>query len=136
MLNRYSRNRMRYSLILLPLLLAAPLTAQTNNQRGVTGGEFVVESPTLVSLGFEWRIAGDDNRDAHVDVTYRQKGQQQWRRALPLMRLQREQIGIAPGPGSAGAISGAEPPRFPLFKYTAANMFAGSILNVQPDTEY
>src|ERR1700722_9916995 len=121
---------MRHSLILLPIVLAAPLVAQLN-QRAVIAGEFVVEPPTLVSLGFEWKISGDDNRDAHVDVTYRQKGQPQWRKALPLMRSQREQIGIAPGPGAAGS-----EPRFPLFKYTAANMFAGSILNLEPDTEY
>jgi hypothetical protein len=93
---------MRHSLILLPVLLAAPLAAQINNQRAVTAGEFVVEPPTLVSLGFEWRIAGDDNRDANVDVTYRPKGQQQWRKALPLMRSRREQIGVAPGPGAGG----------------------------------
>ncbi len=27
-------------------------------------------------------------------------------------------------------------PRYPLFKYTAANMFTGSILNLEPDTSY
>ena len=36
----------------------------------------MVDPPTLVSLGFEWRISGDDNRNAHVDVTYRKKGEQ------------------------------------------------------------
>src|ERR1700690_4200569 len=101
---------MRHPLILLPVLFAAPLIAQT--PRAATAGEFVVEPPTLVSLGFEWKISGDDNRDSRVDVTYRQKGQQQWRKALPLMRSQRERIGVAPGPGAAGS-----EPRFPLFKY-------------------
>src|SRR5580658_7477613 len=99
---------MRHQLTLLPILLAAPLVAQTNAQRATTAGEFVVEPPTLISLGFEWKISGDDNRDAHVDVTYRRTGQQPWRKGLPLMRLQREQIGIAPGPGAAGTES-----RFP-----------------------
>lgn len=116
--------------LLVPLLIfsfAFPLAAQN----GATSGEFVVEPATLLSLGFEWKIAGDDNRDAHVDVTYRVKGQQQWRKSLPLMRLQREQIGVAPGPGAATADA-----RYPLFKYTAANMFSGSILNLEPDTEY
>lgn len=91
------------------------------SQTGTTSGDFVVEPPTLISLGFEWKIAGDDNRNAHVDATYRKKGEQQWRKALPLMRLQREEIGVAPGPGAEGG--GAA--RFPLFKYTAANMFSG-----------
>ncbi len=48
------------------------------------------------------------------------------------MRQQREQIGVAPEPGAA---TDAEP-RYPLFKYTAANMFTGSILNLDPDTSY
>ncbi len=47
------------------------------------------------------------------------------------MRLQREEIGTAPGPGAANADA-----RYPLFHYTAANMFSGSILNLDPDTEY
>jgi len=112
---------------LLTILVAAPLLSQTRT----TSGDFVVEPPTLISLGFEWKISGDDNRNAHVDVAYRKKGQQQWRQALPLMRLQREEIGVAPGPGAEGASA-----RFPLFKYTAANMFVGSILNLDPNTEY
>jgi hypothetical protein len=59
-------------------LAAQPTTA---------AGEFIVEPPTLVSLGFEWRISGDDNRNAQVEVTYRQKGEAGWRDALPLLRL-------------------------------------------------
>ena len=31
-------------------------------------GEFVVEPPTLICLGFEWEIIGDDNRNATVEV--------------------------------------------------------------------
>jgi hypothetical protein len=34
-----------------------------------TAGDFWVEPPTLRSLGFEWRIAGDDNRNASVAVS-------------------------------------------------------------------
>jgi hypothetical protein len=37
----------------------------------VTPGEFVVEHPTLINLGFEWHIAGDTNRNASVEVSYR-----------------------------------------------------------------
>ena len=32
-------------------------------------GEFVVEPPTLINLGFEWFIDGDDNRNAPVAVS-------------------------------------------------------------------
>jgi len=35
----------------------------------VTSGEFYAERPTLVSLGFEWSISGDDNRNAAVAVS-------------------------------------------------------------------
>jgi hypothetical protein len=109
---------------LLSPFLALPLPAQN----ATTAGAFTVEPPTLVSLGFEWKIFGDDNRNAKVEVSYRKKGETAWREALPLLRLQREEIGTAP--------NAAEPNRYPLFHYTAANMFAGSILNLEPDTEY
>jgi len=112
----------------LPILLTTPLWSQATT----TSGEFTVEPATLKSLGFEWRISGDANRNAHVDVAYRKKGEQPWRAGLPLMRSQSEQIGVAPGPGAANAGQA----RYPLFKYTAANMFVGSILNLDPDTEY
>jgi hypothetical protein len=97
-------------------------------QNATTAGQFSVEPPTLVSLGFEWKISGDDNRTSKVETLYRKKGEAQWRNALPLLRLQREEIGTAPNAN--------DPARFPLFHYTAANMFAGSILNLEPDTEY
>src|SRR5436309_4362585 len=34
------------------------------NPNAVVAGEFIVEPPTLISLGFEWKIQGDDNRNA------------------------------------------------------------------------
>ena len=121
------------------------------NSNSTTVGDFTVEPATLVSLGFEWRIADDANRNAHVDVSYRKRGEQKWHEGLPLMRLQREEIGtslasnstegrvsvVAPERSqrnSAASESGAA--RYPLFRYTAPNMFAGSILNLEPDTEY
>ncbi len=110
----------------LALILARVVAAQN----ATTAGEFVTEPATLVSLGFEWRIAGDENRNAKVETSYRKKGETAWRPALPLMRLQREEIGTAPAPGNQNAA------RYALFRYTAANMFSGSILNLEPDTEY
>ncbi|MBZ5696474.1 MAG: hypothetical protein LAN36_14085 [Acidobacteriia bacterium] len=109
-------------LLLLAAVFAAPSPAQTH----VVPGEFVTEPPTLVSLGFEWRISGDDNRNARVDVTFRKRGEREWRKALPLLRLQREQVlGGAPRDGAAH-----------YYSYVAPNMFAGSLLNLEPDTEY
>jgi hypothetical protein len=84
----------------------------------VVDKEFITEPPTLISLGFEWQIDGDDNRNAEVAVSYRKKGDKPWRQGLPLLRLQREQT-----------ISGP-------MAYTAPNMFAGSIFDLEPATEY
>ena len=107
-------------------LLFVLLTTPSWSQTATTPGKFTVDLPTLVSLGFEWRMTGDDNRNAHVDVTYRKKGEQQWEKALPLLRLDHELV------GGGEARNG----RSPAFNYVAPNMFAGSILNLVADTEY
>jgi hypothetical protein len=114
------------------LLLPMPLLSQS----ATVTGDFIVEPPTLVSLGFEWKIGGDNNRNASVAVSYRKNGEQYWREAVPLLRLQNEQIGVAPSPANSAAAPVSDFPTYPVFKYTAANMFAGSILNLEPDTEY
>ena len=101
--------------------------ATSGASKSTTTGDFWVEPPTLQSLGFEWRIKGDDNRNATVAVSYRKKGDPSWRKALPLLRLQRESvIGGLPRDGGNEHFN----------KYIAPNMFAGSILNLDPDTEY
>ncbi|HXW61357.1 MAG TPA: hypothetical protein VEJ45_02080 [Candidatus Acidoferrales bacterium] len=110
------------ALLLSTLLLPAYLPAQDRT----TAGEFFIDPPTLVSLGFEWRVLGDDNRNARVEVTYRKKGEQDWHKALPLLRLQHESVaGGTPREGAGH-----------YFTYRAPNMFAGSILNLEPGTEY
>src|ERR1044071_3874246 len=100
----------------LLLLQLAPLSATD----AVTPGRFVIERPTLICLGFEWQIAGDDNRNAAVEVSYRKKGDPGWKQALPLFRLGGEKV-IRKDLG---------------LDYTAPDMFAGSIFDLQPDTEY
>jgi hypothetical protein len=85
----------------------------------VTAGELIVEPPTLVSLGFEWPIEGDDNRTASVTVQYRRTGDREWRTGLPLLRLQRERTAYVE-----------------TLYYTAPNMFAGSLFDLEQDTEY
>ena len=61
-----------FSTIVMVCVIAGGAKAAEN---AVTPGAFVVERPTLKSLGFEWKIAGDDNRNAAVDVTYRKTGE-------------------------------------------------------------
>src|SRR5262245_48203297 len=58
----------------------------------VTAGAFIVDPPTLINLGFEWFIQGDDNRNASVDVSYRKQGSGEWKQSLPMLRLQGERI--------------------------------------------
>ncbi|MFL6415113.1 MAG: hypothetical protein ACJ74Y_05520 [Bryobacteraceae bacterium] len=93
--------------------------ADAKGANGVIPGEFVVDPPTLINLGFEWTIGGDDNRNAAVAVTYRKKGESEWKRALPLLRLQHEEI--------------YQGDRMDV---VSPNMFAGSILDLEPDTAY
>jgi hypothetical protein len=133
------KNAGRRSHFLLAVAVHLVLLLSLTSAQTTTGsGEFIVEPPTLLSLGFEWKISGDDNRNARVDVSYRRKGEPQWRKGLPLLRIQHEQInggadlfvsvestpdnpnGVAPNP----------------WHYDTGNMFAGSILNLEPDTEY
>lgn len=109
-------------------------TELAKNPNKVKPGKFVVEPPTLISLGFEWYIEGDDNRDATVEVWYRKKGDHHvWKEALALFRLDQEQ-GMAWNPfvGSSNApfgFTGTD-------QYMVPNMFAGSIFDLEPDTEY
>lgn len=111
---------------ILPLLLAALFPALSHSQTSTVAGDFRVDPPTLTALGFEWRISGDDNRNARVEATYRKKGDREWRKALPLLRLQHELVSNG-GPGRG---------RNWYYTYDAPNMFAGSILNLEPGTEY
>jgi len=64
------------ALLFAPALFAADRTV---------AGPFITEPPTLISLGFEWEITGDDNRNAEVAVWYRKKGEQVWKQGLPLL---------------------------------------------------
>jgi hypothetical protein len=95
-----------------------PLSAQGAGNR-TTPGEFVIDPPTLINLGFEWFIDGDDNRNASVATEYRKQGSAQWSSGLPLLRLQRERVG-----GNS------------RIDVTSPNMFAGSILDLEPNTAY
>ena len=116
---------MKHIRLLIPFSLALFLCATSVNQpllaapgdAIVTPGEFVIEHPTLINLGFEWHIDGDANRNASVDVSFRKQGETAWRKGLPLARIQNERI-YQPN----------------VFNLVAPNMFAGSILDLEPGT--
>src|SRR5947209_7513881 len=110
---------------LLSLML---LPALSWPQAKTVAGQFRADPPTLTALGFEWKISGDDNRTARVEASYRKKGEREWRRALPLVRLQHEAVTNG-GPNRGGRANW-------YYTYEAPNMFAGSILNLEPATDY
>jgi hypothetical protein len=85
----------------------------------VVPGELLIEPPTLINLGFEWFVQGDTNRNAAVEVSYRKKGDADWNPAQPLVRLNGERI------YAESRIDVVVP-----------NMFAGSILDLEPASTY
>src|SRR5438132_11488425 len=89
-------------------------------QHATKAGRFHDEHPTLLNLGFEWAIEGDANRNAAVAVQFRPVGESKWRDALPLVRIGGENVYR----------------RRENLDYTVPQGFAGSILNLQPETEY
>lgn len=101
------------------LLSAGGLSISAAAENKTIAGEFIVEPATLHCLGFEWLIEGDDNRNGHVAVTYRAKGAPQWREAQPLLRIYHEVV----YPGDKN-------------QYICGNLYAGSIMFLEPDTEY
>lgn len=115
------------SLLVLLSLTARTALAAAPAQNATVAGDFWAEPPTLVSLGFEWRISGDDNRNALVSVWYRKAGERDWHKALSLLRLQGEKV-----IGTVALNGGGHH----YNNYVAPNMFAGSILNLSPGTLY
>lgn len=107
--------------VLLATVAAEPSTAEkSTGEKRTAAGRFVVERPTLLNLGFEWGIQGDSNRNATVAVQFRAVGESSWRQALPLVRIGGENVYR----------------RRENLDYTVPDGFAGSILNLQPGTEY
>lgn len=118
----YKRSVIILSLFCLYLTEALPQTQATSpivSNRTKTN-EFVVEPPTLLCAGFQWTIAGDNNRNASVKVRYRKKGEKVWNEALPLLRIGGEKI------------YGHDQ----RWVFTTEHMFAGSIFDLQPGTVY
>src|ERR1700753_661940 len=100
-------------------------TSSSSAVSRVTPGQFVVEPPTLIALGFEWYIQGDQARKSSVNVQYRKTGTNHWTQGMKLLRIQNEQNAYPTGlSANVGGV------------YIAPNMFAGSIIDLEPDTSY
>lgn len=73
-----------------------------------------LDRPTLIALGVQWLVSGDENHDASVSVRYRKVGTSTWNDALPLMRVRPEAVKDR----------------------VVAEQFAGSIFDLRPATTY
>lgn len=104
------------TLIALTFFAAGSLSAEDATR----AGRFHVQHPTLLNLGFEWEIGGDANRNATVAVQFREVGETRWRDALPLSRIGGERVYRD----------------HEHLDYTVPDGFAGSILNLEPGTQY
>src|SRR6059058_5627979 len=77
-------------------------------------GAVNLDRPTLVALGVQLLISGDDNHDAAVTVRYRETGAGTWRDGMPLFRVHPESV----------------------VGRTVPEQFAGSIFDLSPGTTY
>lgn len=113
-------------LLLLCLVASGSLLSA---QDAVRPGRFIVGHPTLLNLGFQWFIEGDHDRDAAVSVRYRAQGASTWQEALPLLRIGGERVYRV-------RVNELQPGDYFRFDYVVPHGFAGSILNLEPGTEY
>jgi|WetSurMetagenome_2_1015567.scaffolds.fasta_scaffold00791_4 hypothetical protein len=77
-------------------------------------GEVTTLFPTIINLGVEWNIRGDDNLNGTVTVQFREKGTSDWKQGMTLRRV------------PAGHKYG--------FKW--ANKHSGSVFDLTPNTLY
>ncbi len=106
-------------LLLTLMACLTPLSSWAQNTDQVTPGELVINNPTLINLGFEWHIQGDENRNSEVAVSYRRAGDNDWLPGMPLLRLNGEQVY-----------------QENIWDLVSPPMFAGSILDLEPGTAY
>ena len=86
-------------------------------------GEPVLEPATLHSLGAYWIISGDANKNAEIKLGYRKAGEANWNIGMPLRRV---------GKGHHKDEKGQSKLAVP----DDAWLFAGSVLQLQPETDY
>lgn len=80
-------------------------------------GEPEFEPSTFHSIGVRWPVRGDANANAWIAVQYIKRGDAEWKEAFPLLRTNPEAI-LAENRVAGGWL------------------FAGSIVDLSPDTEY
>jgi hypothetical protein len=100
------------------ILTLTPLAAFAQGKvDGVTAGALTSEPSTPTSLGARWSIVGDRNLNATIAVAYRKVGDEAWAEGYPLFRTFNDRVS-------------------PENVVPDGHMFAGSIVDLAPDTEY
>ena len=105
-------------------LLSLPATVPSLAADAATGdsrtvpGQVIVQPPTLQSLGIEWPLSGDANRNASVRLQFRKIGAEAWRDGLPPLRVGGEEVRSRP------------------FDVVVPHAFVGSVFDLEPGTDY
>ena len=97
--------------------VAAPPAPSLRPEDASVPGEVAAEPSTLRSLAVRWPVRGDANANATVGVEYRPVGEARWRPGYPLFRPYPEH-------------------QSPALRVAGGWLFAGSIVDLTPDTEY
>ncbi len=102
--------------------VTVPVTPAEGDTTTARGEDLIEEPATLHSLAFSWPITGNANGNAAVKVEYRRSGEEHWKPALPMFRVDYSmnmspfgREGLAPEEG---------------------NFFSSSIMNLKPGTDY
>ena len=77
----------RISIHILFLILGFSLVSSSRFENATIPGDISTPYPTLTCLAAEWLIAGDDNENGRVEVSYRIAGDDNWLPAMPLLRV-------------------------------------------------
>lgn len=104
----------------------APVTAVGD---AVKPGKILTDPQTLENLGVRWLIEGDANRNATVQVAWREKGSEVWKEAQPLLRVGEEIVRRFHEVRAAKNIDR-------WLHYRVGNLFAGTIFSLKPGTVY
>jgi hypothetical protein len=96
------------TLLAVVATLAVPCSARADDV--LHPGALNLDRPTLVTLGVQLLVTGDDDHDAHVGVRYRALGSPTWRTGMDLFRVHPESVvGRTVEPQFAGSIFDLEP---------------------------
>ena len=111
-------------LALLGLALIHHLTAPVYGGNDAQPfSEPILEAPTLHCLGVYWIIRGDENKNARMEIFYKRAGTEPWLQGMDLFRVEKGGNRLQRGRSAVEV-----PPD--------GWLFAGSIVLLNPDTEY